>query len=216
MSGKQRSQSLLSLLFKYLQTDFNQFICLLSTCMPKIILFLSVFAFFFTGFKTGIQPPLPYTVKNVCPGEYCSFGKWKTKAKIKVFTGEGKTDTVFSLKKDETFTAVKGNMRILKTGLLMVNEDHLNFKKGDKVYILCATSEGYFHIWYKGKNMLEQLSDFLGEPYVFRPKNEKPKGTLKNRPVTEWWVFIKTKTGKQGWINATTDEKKINFVSFKK
>lgn len=144
---------------------------------------------------------LPYIQKNVCPFEGCKYRKiWKTNSSADVYKSEDKTELLFALKKGESFKALKGNVHIIEPGKLVITESFLDFKKGEEIPVLAYKGEGVYDLWYKGK----VFDEYLPELWSLVP----PKGILKSKPQTEWWVYIVTERGKFGWIQA---DGKIDF-----
>ena len=152
-----------------------------------ITLFLCV-----TGHARDERPEVPFIQRDVCPFECCQFGRWTARSPLKAHEKEDDNAAIaFTIKPDEEFIALRGNVHIMKSGVLILEESAGNFSKGDKVYILSYRGEGDYDLWYKGK-MLAPDSDDLSKVLA----NSK----LVNSPEFVWWVMIKNKDGKEGWL----------------
>jgi hypothetical protein len=141
------------------------------------------------------QLQLPYIQENIYPYEGAYGGKWKAITNIHVYNSDTGHTVLFLLKKGEIFTPVTGNVHIMNAGIFYVYENYGNYKKGQRVDVLSYRGEGFYDLWDHGKVCKDELPDF----WISNPKG-KTKGKLIKEPVTIWWVKIKTKSGKTGWI----------------
>jgi hypothetical protein len=155
--------------------------------LTAVVVFLSV-----SSHAQDARPTVPFMQLDVCPFECCQFGKWTAKSLLKVYKQEGDTSaTAFTIKPGEEFTAIGGNVHVVKLGQLVLEKSFDIFIKGDKVYILSYRGEGFYDLWYKGK-VLDLDSDVLDKVWA--------NGKLVNSPEFAWWVLVKNKDGKQGWL----------------
>jgi hypothetical protein len=161
---------------------------------PKRFVIISMAIIFLrvTGYAQDARPNVPFIQRNVCPFECCQFGKWTARSPLKVYKKEGDTSAnVFTIKPGEEFTAIGGNVHVVKLGELVLEKSFNNFIEGDKIYILSYRGEGFYDLWYEGK-VLDLESD--------APDKIWTNGRLVNYPEIVWWVLIKNKERKQGWI----------------
>jgi hypothetical protein len=129
----------------------------------------------------------PFIENDICPGEGCQFGPWKIKSFMKAYLSRGdSTRIAFSLHPNEEITAIKGDVIILKPGLVLINRTTDDFHVNDTAFLLSYISEGVYDAWYGGK-ILEITS---GDPAF----------TFLREATTEWWVYIKNRQGKFGWL----------------
>ncbi len=149
---------------------------------------------------------VPYVQKDVCPGEGCHYGDWIAEKSTPVFAKEGNTSSrILTLKPDEIFTAIRGNVHVTKPGVVLVaspvyvkentGSRELRLEKGDTIFVLTEYGEGLVNVWHEGE--LYQIWEFWNAPGSFL---RDAKGVLIESPQSEWWVFIKTRKGRFGWI----------------
>ena len=135
-----------------------------------------------------LRPKVPYIQHNVCPFECCQYGRWISKSLLKAYKLEGDDSTVvFIIEPGEEFTAIGGNVHIMKLGEIVLNKSFDEFTEGDKIYILSYRGEGFYDLWYKGK-VLDSTEEVWSN------------GVLIESPEFVWWVSIKNKAGEQGWL----------------
>lgn len=138
------------------------------------------------------RPKVPYIQNDICPFECCQYGTWVAKSHLKAYKKEGdNTAIAFTIKPGENFSAIRGNVHIIKLGIIVINKTANTFNKGDKVYILSYRGEGTYDLWYKGK-ILDLNLDSMDKIWA--------NGTLIQSPEFVWWVLVKNKVGKQGWL----------------
>ncbi len=148
-------------------------------------------AFSILGNKSYAQlqrPKVPYIQHNVCPFECCQYGRWTAKSLLSAYQKESDdSEVAFIIKPGEEFTALGGNVHVMKLGEIVLNKSFDEFTREDKVYILSYRGEGFYDLWYKGKvlNSSEKVWS---------------NGVLMELPEFVWWVLIKNEVGKQGWI----------------
>ncbi|MCE5195354.1 MAG: hypothetical protein LLF28_07920 [Nitrospiraceae bacterium] len=160
------------------------------------VVFFGVFLFFSSGSAKETKPKVPYIVKDACPFECCRYGEWIAESPLKAYKKEGDSFVVsFVIKPDEKFTAIRGNLHVVKSGMVIITKSFEGFKRGGKMYVLSYKGEGYYDVWYKGK-VIKDIEKFWSDDIS---KNEA-NGILKNSPEMIWWVLIKNKEGKKGWL----------------
>ena len=153
------------------------------TSVAGVLLFATV-----TSQAQIAKPKVPYIQYNICPFECCQYGKWTARSVLRAFKIEGDDSRVsFTIQPGETFTAIGGNVHILKLGIIVIDKSFGTFKKGDEVYVLSYRGEGEYDLWFNEK----ELSN-TGEV--------RSHGTLKQSPEFVWWVYISNKDGRKGWL----------------
>ncbi|MBI5204854.1 MAG: hypothetical protein HZA11_08055 [Nitrospirae bacterium] len=167
--------------------------------MVRIIIALSLFCAVFLCsivYAQNDKPNVPYIQKNVCPFECCQYGKWIAKSQLKAYKRESDSSTIaFTIKPGEQFTAIKGNVHIIKLGVVVITESFDVFSKGDNVFVLSYKGEGFYDVWYKGK-VLKNIEQFWPDEL----SKLTGKGRLKQLQKMIWWVLVKNEAGRQGWL----------------
>lgn len=171
------------------------------------------------------KPPTSIILKNQCDYEICNYGKhWRVAAElnppplVNVFSDQEMKNKVATLKPNETFFAIEGEMRgtPLKmtvvtafTGSSSKSTPEGNYKVGDNIYLLNYQGEGLFGVWIEGKtNSIDAgyildpkgfLKSFISSKCLTPSKDCIVK--LEEGPIAfNQLVKIKTKSGKVGWI----------------
>ena len=109
---------------------------------------------------------------------------------------EGDSSAIaFTIKPGEQFTAIKGNVHVVKLGVVVITEPFDAFSKDDNIFVLSYKGEGFYDIWYKGK-VLSDIEQF----WIDKSSKSSSKALLKQPPQIVWWVLVKNKDGKQGWL----------------
>jgi len=159
-------------------------------------------------------PPLPVIQYNICPFEGCQYGRWKTQSPPRIFAREGDTSEIaFTLSPGDSFTALTGNIHMERLGTVVVTRDTGQFKRGDTVYTLSYTGEGWYDVWYKGQvPWIEKFwsTDFDERTQEFNIDDtfwNDVAGVLVHRALMIWWVRVHLSNGKEGWLRLvnTTD-----------
>jgi hypothetical protein len=139
-------------------------------------------------YAQNMTPQVPFIERNICPFECCQYGKWIARSPIKAFNKEGDVSSIsFSIRAGEEFTAISGNVHVIKPGIIIIEKSFDDLKKGTKVYVMSYRGEGEYDLWYNGKE-LDNTDDVWKH------------GSLKQSPEFIWWVAVINKEGKRGWL----------------
>lgn len=150
------------------------------------------------------EPPIPYIIKNACPGEGCNFGKKVAQRSIDVYGKEGDaSEIVFALKPYDTYVAMSGDVYITRAGVVKVTapvvlygETQPTFNPDDTAYLLLEYGEGRADVWFKGRTY-ENIDEFWSIP---GDAGSGYKGYLTMGPQSSWWVYVRNEDGRTGWI----------------
>ncbi len=101
-----------------------------SLAMPVVAIFLFVAV---TSWAQSARPKVPFIQRDICPFECCQYGNWTARSVLKAFKNEGDDSTVFfTIPIGESFTAIGGNVHILKLGVIIIDKSFGAFRKGDE------------------------------------------------------------------------------------
>ena len=159
--------------------------------------------------RTGVSsmPHEPYLDWGACPFECCKYGRWVATKDVRSFSSRtaGSPKPVV-VRKGERVVAQIGVVvttrlgRMVATRPIQLGEGRkrVAVPEGAIFYVLHYWGEGYFAYWYNG----ETYSDprYL-EPTSGEPRSIEGSGArLLQTPEWEWWVRIRTRTGRIAWV----------------
>lgn len=149
--------------------------------------------------ELGSNPMEPYVQKNVCPFEGCQYGNWIAKRNVTIYKEQSiNSKKVGQVQSEEQVNAIKGDMVFTQIEKVLVTESFNKFLKGDTVFILSYQGEGYYSVWYK---------DNIISTFIFwenpRSSGQEIKGEILCPSISNWWVYVKTQSGKEGWVDNT-------------
>ena len=176
----------------------------------KIIIVLLSFLFCsFISIHADEMPPLPFVDKDACPFECCQYGDWVSIQEFKAYK-EPKNDStiVYVINEGEKVEALTGIvitykvgvtkiLKPIKLGYIPETKGSLDLKPGEILYPLHYAGEGTDLFWYKGKTYYDGIA--ADEPDPDPPPSNLSVQVI-SRPVSDWWVKVKNKNGKIGWI----------------
>jgi len=153
--------------------------------------------------------------KGVCPFECCQFGRWVSQSPLRAYRVEGDTaHLAFTIAAGDTFSAITGNVHMDRPGVVVVTKPVLSFNRGDTIYTLSYTGEGFIDVWSNGEivniEMFWEGDDDLDSAIVdtSAERSKKYSGVQVARPIMIWWVHIQRTDGQTGWlrlVNTTSD-----------
>jgi hypothetical protein len=153
-----------------------------------------LFCFFLAlGAQAFAQPPLPYKDAGACPFECCTYREWTANKATVLRTKMSEGSSIaFRVKKGEKVRGVTGVVITTQPGVLralknaVVGENKIRVKRGELLYLLTYTGEGYYEIWFKGKIFNDSFYDNTALKQISEPK-------------AVWWVKIRNSKGQVGW-----------------
>ncbi len=153
-------------------------------------------------------PAKQYVAKRACPFECCRYGQWEATEGVVLYDrpgGPGGSAEVLRVARGEKVLAVTGEVHLEPIPVLVRFASPYGFNSpvGSIVFLLDRKGEGHGNIWVNGKILDgEQIgvrnvcrvggSECWGEFVV--AEDEK-----KMLEESEWWVLIRTRSGKVGW-----------------
>lgn len=151
-------------------------------------------------------PDLPKVDHNSCPFEGCRFGKWTARSAVKVFSSwRSDRKVVAGLSKGEEVTALTGVSITIKPGKGTFTRDVPMFgaKAGDTLYTYKYCGEGAEDLWVRGRFIQCSDPNFSWKPGIGCQTD--CNGRYLELAESEWWVQIRLKNGKTGWVRVTNN-----------
>jgi len=165
------------------------------------------------GRVNNTPPPVPWVLKNQCPGEYCSLGRWAACSSLVARREKrAQAQPAFTLQPGEEFTALTGDVHVDVPGMVVFRHpysnpgdeggppvDSIRFSPADTLYVLNGLSEGYLMWYYRGRADTG-YQFWAGDPFM--PGEAEPGDTavMIRSPQTVWWVRVRNRAGQEGWV----------------
>ena len=150
------------------------------------------------------EPALPVVDVNACPFEGCTFRKWTVIRKSTLYTSwKADRRQIGTLTKGNVVTGITGVHITRKPDVIHVFQTipELGLKPGDVLLRYMYLGEGFANIWAHGRYVKAADTTFVTE--------KSGSGCLRDCVAVveesgekEWWVEVKTSSGKIGWTNA--------------
>jgi hypothetical protein len=148
------------------------------------------------------EPTLPVIYEKACPFEGCTFRNWTVKTESTMYSSwHDKRSAVATLKAGEKVIGLTGVLVTRRPDRFLVKLPipYLSLKVGDVILQYAEWGEGTAdlwanEVWYKSFDwgQTEQGNLILSDDNV----------TLVEHGSREWWVQVKTISGKVGWVLA--------------
>jgi hypothetical protein len=154
--------------------------------------------------RSGItEPALPVIYQKACPFEGCTFRQWTVNKQSKMYSSwQSNRNLVATLKAGEKVTGLTGVLISRKPDRFLVKQPtpYFSLKVGDVILQYAEWGEGAADLWAKGVwyksfdwGQTEEGDLILSDDNV----------TLVEHGSREWWVQVKTLSGKMGWVHAS-------------
>ena len=156
-------------------------------------------------------PPLPYLIPNACQRECCRLGEWSTSfSPVLVHTKAGALGTPSdTIPVRSSFTADSTAILVRHFGIAVVDtpvprryRESPALAPGDTVYLLRYEGEDWFTALVRGQRQ-RVYAFWAGRPGMSRPATERTFGRVIQDLDTEWWVHVRLRQGRTGWIDMT-------------
>lgn len=163
------------------------------------------------------RPHEPYIDDGACPFECCTYRDWTALNAIRVYAAPRKAAPVsFTIPRGERFRALTGHVRFDRVGVVVMrhpmtlsgdqDRDTVRVAPGDTVYVLSDMGEGYVRLWVRGHVVSEE--EFWMAPGQDQSGDPHARGILIREPVEMWWVKVRSRTGRIGWIRMDQAEER--------
>ena len=156
------------------------------------------------GETTGIdEPVLPVIYEKACPFEGCTFRQWTVKKPSKMYSSWQKNRSlVATLRAGEKVVGLTGVLISRKPDRFLVKRPipHFSLTVGDVILQYAEWGEGAADLWAKG---VWYKSFDWGETEDGNLILSDDNVTIVEHGSREWWVQVKTASGKTGWVLAS-------------
>jgi zinc-ribbon domain/PEGA domain len=136
-------------------------------------------------------PPQPFRDIDACPGEGCSYGRWRAKRDVLLYAGIGSGQLAGQASGGEFVDVPNGAVVTLRAGIQRLQRPlqlgPARVEAGELLYTLTYHGEGAWLICYRG-----QLSTTVA-------LLEAGASEELAKPTSEWWVRVAGATGEIGW-----------------
>jgi hypothetical protein len=148
------------------------------------------------------QVPSNFEDEGACPFECCTYREWTINTET-VFYNDRNTssEVVFKSFKNEIVTGLPGVVITLvpgesavKKAITLGQDDRVDAKPKDVLYLLHYEGEGFFKFWFRGK--------VYSDEFPFANEKNEHLETL-SEPQTVWWVKVRNGSGQTGWSKET-------------
>jgi hypothetical protein len=158
------------------------------------------------------KPPDNYIARGVCPDEYCRYGNWTVSEDTDLVSSPGSSRVVGRAMKGSCVFALTGEVHlkpepvvVLTTpesdGVLTADE----LPKNSIAFILDYTSEGFSHMYTRGK-VVDVQTHLSYAKYCYHVSESCWGETLfpsQERQEQIWWVKVRLPNGIVGWTDKT-------------
>ncbi len=153
--------------------------------------------------------PSLYVDKGICPGEGCSFeGSAKVLKRTTAYDNPNlRSAPRFDLSVGEVVSSLKSEVHTV-AGRFVVKRDYEKYRAGEVLWVYTYLGEGNFKVWNRGKMYQEDLnfSPWGGSSGKRCELNSDYSdyyscwGELEKELEMTWWLKVKSKNGRKGWI----------------
>jgi hypothetical protein len=150
--------------------------------------------------------PTLYVDKGICPGEGCSIESEDRAKVIKSTTvyvnPNSRSAPRFNLSVGEVVSSLKSEVHTV-AGRFVVKRDYEKYRAGEVLWVYTYLGEGNFKVWNRGKMYQEDLGFSPWGGGVGKRcelDNAFCWGELEKELEMIWWLKIKSKDGRKGWI----------------
>jgi len=140
---------------------------------------------------------------GACPGEGCSYGKWKVQKETVLRARPNiESNVVGKCSVDSEVTALTGEVHTV-AGKFTVKKKQGTFVPGDVIWVYTYLGEGYFKVWLNGKFTEQKLgfSPWGGSAGSRCEVERSCWGELEQELNFKWWVQVQNTDGVIGWTH---------------
>jgi hypothetical protein len=158
------------------------------------------------------QGPATYVDRGACPFECCTYGPWRADSSVTLSDApDSAASELATIAAGSVVTAVTGEVHVrpgkfvLERGARAYSISRTappvpadTFMAGDTLGVYTYRGEGAWKVrkWGSDKELVELM---LAEPGTGCERDNRCDGRFLDKPVSSWWVQIRTGQGVQGW-----------------
>lgn len=140
-------------------------------------------------------PPETLIDKGACPFECCTYRTWHADSETELLEKpEPGSGIVATVPQGSEVEALTGDVYVT-AGIFSVEKAFSRYEPGDSIRVYTYLGEGRFKTWFNGRFYEDDLDSgpFGSSGYTSK------LGVFRLKPVSIWWVKIKTRNGIVGW-----------------
>lgn len=142
-----------------------------------------------------------YIAQGACPGEGCTFGRWRATKPIDVYDAVGPAPRVLAtIAAGERVEALTGEVHLRPLRGVVRRPYGETLKPGDVVYLLDYLGEGENNIWRRGEILTwtDEGGDPASSDIAWDAHGDDWTGAV-------WWVQVKRANETVGWLRDPRD-----------
>jgi hypothetical protein len=155
----------------------------------------------------GPLHPLFFVDDGACPGEGCSYGRWKVeKETVLRAQPDPNSKVVSKCRVGSEVAALTGQVHAA-AGKFKVKKKHEDFSPGDIIWVYTYLGEGFFKVWFNGKFSKQDLgfSPWGGSAGSRCEVEWYCWGKLEQELKFTWWVQVRNVDGVVGWTHEASN-----------
>lgn len=154
-----------------------------------------------TPLSAAVQAKVAGRLTNICPGRDCTFGEWRAKADVAVYTAkDASSEVVFHVLKGESVTGLSSELVIVKAGTCVATKPVQAYEIGSKTPVSLKAKDRITALYFSAEGYV--VGNFQKKRIEACCVGEEAELTCKTEPVNELWLKVKSKSGVVGWTNA--------------
>ena len=146
------------------------------------------------------KAPAVFLDRGACPGECCTYGKWRAKRTTKLYEAPTRGARVVGQVEAGTYVEALTGQVHTRAGRFVVRNATPPYKVGEVIWVYTYLGEGYYKIWRAGEIVSEEISVTPDQ------QNQNDWGYYERAPESLWWINVRKENGLEGWT-----DRSINF-----
>lgn len=157
-------------------------------------------------------PKTPIIEEGICPFEGCVFREWTANESVAIHSRRDASSPIaFRLNRGDKVQAMTGVLVTSKVGRVEFRapfalSSSVTVRPGETLFLIHPDPEGFATVWFRGETYT-QVNAVQFWNAICEDRPERCSGKIVERPESEWWVQVRSKSGVVGW---TREAQKFN------